>query len=305
MSNTKTIKLRAFNVSNETLTSSRNSLFEQIISALAQRHTISDRLMLLNQDSKQSYVLANSETGTQNNYIFGLVLDVTPYENGGELSKELLNETSINLSQVTQARENSLLCQDHFYFLLTPNLLIANCKRSSIISKLQTYLNWLIDDVRGDLIMSFAPIIETVTFVEPKEIRSLEIGNVKMSIDTSTGIKTLDVKKFLSGLFNEVPELEALRNNEILQAFLTLKFKRPSKMTPEKFATLIGDFAKSVETSDSIKITNKKGRTITGSQIEKNKAISINCTIEGLIVEQELKLAMQQYIQEIQNEHKE
>lgn len=301
----KTIKLRAFDVSNETLTSSNKSLFELIISALADKHTISDRLMLLNQDSNQSYVLAYSETGTQNNYIFGLVLEVTPYENGGELSKDLLNESSISLSQVTQARENSLLCQDHFYFLLTPNLLIANCKRSSIISKLQTYLNWLIDNTRGDLVMSFAPIIETINFVEPKEIRSLEIGNVKMSIDTATGIKTLDVKKCLGSLFDEVPELQTLRNNEILQAFLTLKFKKPTKMTPEKFASLIGEFAKSVETSDSIKITNKKGRTIKGSQIEKNKDITVNCTIEGLIVEQELKLAMQQYIQDIRNERKE
>ena len=81
----RSIKLRAFDVDNITLTSTNKSLFEHIITNLSKRPTINDRLMLLNQDSAQSYVLAYSEISGSGNSIFGLVLDVIPYENGGEL----------------------------------------------------------------------------------------------------------------------------------------------------------------------------------------------------------------------------
>lgn len=217
----------------------------------------------------------------------------------------MLKEKSITLKQVSQAKENSLLCKDYFYFFLTPNRLIANCKRSSIISKLQTYLNWLIDDVRGNILLSFTPTIEIVNLVQPKDVRSMEIGNVKIPVESQTGLKTLDVKKWLSGIFDEVPELKQLKDNEILQAFLTLKFKKPNKMSTDEYAELIGNFAKSVETSDDIKITNKQGKTIRGSEIEKVKSITINCTLEGLIIEQDLKQEMQKYLQELNDEHKE
>lgn len=298
----RSIKLRAFDVDNITLTSTNKSLFEHIITNLSKRPTINDRLMLLNQDSAQSYVLAYSEISGSGNSIFGLVLDVIPYENGGELSKDLLKEQSIKLSQVTQAKENSLLCKDHFYFYLTPSILIATCKRSSIISKLQTYLNWIVDDVRENAIMSFTPLIETVNLVPPTELRSMEIGNISLPVGSGASVKKLDVKKWLGNIFDEVPELNELRENEVLQAFLTLKFKRPKKMSIEDYSKLLGNFAKSVETSEDIKLTNKKGNTIKGNQIEKFKIATINCTLEGLIVEQDLKQMMQSYVQEINNE---
>lgn len=310
---TKKLTLRAFKIENPSLTEPNSGILRLLQQVLTPQSTAAKRRMPLNIEDPDRDLLANFTWATNNSYMFGMMLRIIPADNGGVISEELFNQPTITMAQVSAGNPDQSQYKDHFYFAVNNSYLVTSLAGNIGIDRLQTYLNWLLESVRGERLFQLTELTrlpEGVPLSQIKDIQFVGGGNVvaasptekeQTTISHTLGNLTDGVLELLMG--NDNTNLEKIRANQLIEARLFIKLKgKPKEMAQEEFQRVMGAIATNVTNDSGIVLRTKDGNKYTGAAVKVKKAVSVECVEANRIVEEQLKQEMELFLSEIRHQ---
>lgn len=217
------------------------------------------------------------------------------------------------MAQVNAGNPDQSQYKDHFYFAVNNSYLVTSLAGNIGIDRLQTYLNWLLESVRGERLFQLTELTrlpEGVPLSQIKDIQFVGGGNVvaasptekeQTTISHTLGNLTDGVLELLMG--NDNTNLEKIRANQLIEARLFIKLKgKPKEMAQEEFQRVMGAIATNVTNDSGIVLRTKDGNKYTGAAVKVKKAVSVECVEANRIVEEQLKQEMELFLSEIRHQ---
>lgn len=307
----KRINLLAFDIENEDMGKAHSDLFDKLKMKLESGDNADTRRMKLNSDSPEEDLL--SDYSINDKYIFGVIWRIAPSQETPSIPADFFKKPTIQINEI-QEQEKSvhLRCKNHYYFALNKQYLVCNLPKSKIKS-LQTYLNWLLEALRGDKLYKFTPKIKAPDSIKLSDIKKISFADPRVKKSSakvptkkeasSEGVKVFKfAEDLLKKVTGEMPALDDLINNKILKAQLLVKFSKPSKMDEEDYAKLLGAYMKPIGDSDGVNFTLNNGKKISGSNILRAKDVQITKIDSIRINEPELIQEMEAFLRELNKE---
>lgn len=280
---------------------------------LTPESTAAGRRMPLNAEDPDRDLLANFSWATNNTYMFGMMLRIIPADNGGVLDESLFERPTITMADVNAGNAEQSQYKDHFYFAINNNYVVTSLSGNLNIDRLQTYINWLLREVRGERLFLFTELTkmpEGVPYNQISDIQFVGGGNTISSVPTENESSTISTS--LGNITNEVLEklfgrdtenLEKIRSNQLVEARLFIKLKRkPREMAQDEFQRVMGAIATNITNDSGIVVRTKDGNKYTGAEIKIKKPVSIECIESNRIVEEQLKQEMELFLNEIREQ---
>lgn len=267
--------------------------------------------MPLNVDEPDRELLANYSWSGSRSYLFGMMLRVIPAENGGMISEELFEQPMITMAQVASSSSSESQYKDHFYFALDNNYLVTTLSGNINISRLQTYLNWLLESVRGARLFEFTEMTKVpdgVPLSQLKEIQFIGGGSVTTTRPTegeqnfSLSLKDLS-SSVLRSVVCDTTSLDTILEKRLIEARLLLKVKgKPRYMAEDEFHQVMGAIVTNVTNDEGLILRTKDGNKYTGAEIKVKRPVSVERIEANRIVEEQLKQEMERFLGEIRVE---
>lgn len=306
----KKFTLRAFRIENPSLTEANSGILGLLKQVLTPESTAALRRMPLNAEDPDRDLLANFIWATNNGYMFGMMLRIIPADNGGVLSEAMFNRPIITMSDLTAGNQEQSQYKGHFYFALNNNYLVTTLSGNINIDRLQTYINWLLDSVRGDRLFQLAELTKLPDGVALNQIRDIQfVGGGTTVAATPTDSESTTISTSLGRVADNVLELlmgedrinlDKIRSNQLIEARLFLKLKgKPKDMAQEEFQRVMGAIATNVTNDSGIMVRTKDGSKYTGAAVKLKKTISVECTGANRIVEEQLRQEMELFLSEV------
>lgn len=303
-------KLRAFKIENTSITTGSAGVLEMLNTKLKQVPTAQDRRMKLNKQDSDEDLLAFFEWTSGGGVFFGMMMRIIPAEQGGVLSEDFFQKEFIQISDLTEGEENASQYKDHYYFALTDSYLVTDLSGTTTIERLQTYLNWLLEDVRKETLISLTPVMTLPPSVQAKDIKSVEFGGVETSSviapNESNAQFSLnaDLEKITGAvwncLFGDSTTWDKIKEDQLVSAKLVVKIKsKPKSMAKDEYQRVMGAIAKNVAGDSGFAIHTKNG-TYSGDEIKLTKVVEVETTSKNRVSEVQLKQKMERFLQEIQ-----
>ena len=312
----KQVKLRAFEISNNTVTKPL-----QVAALLKQKLDSSEssnkRRMLLNKDDpkKEEDLISHFDT-SKNSIVFATMLRIAPGDNVQHIDEKLFEKANFSISDLLNAKlSTSAIYKDHYYFLLSNRFVVTNLSGRTTIMRLQTYLNWLLNEL-----IEINPVIELKEEYDLSNVRSFVIqdpsndnktnleATAKDNAGTSVVSRYKDITNFaiqhVKELFADAEELEDIDFSQLVSAKLLIQIKKPNKNSPEEVRKVFSAMLKPVSDLDNISFKTRGGKSVTGSELEKTKQVEVDTTDTGKLNEQTLCQQMEVFIKELENADK-
>ncbi|MDY3344326.1 hypothetical protein PG593_04430 [Riemerella anatipestifer] len=306
MGRSKTVKMRAFRITNNNIHSDNVNVFP-LLSEQLKNSTANERRLVLNDKdpNKEEDLICDYKVSTST--IFGALLRIRNGDNIPELPEEIFESNTIHLEELDDLKiESSLFYKDHYYFLLSENYLIVTLRGNVTITHFQTYINWLLESVRAKDLFEFTPIVKNVPDMPLKDIKQITIKDPARQKEDA--YELTETKKFsidiLCSMLKDVTSLDEVMLSEVISAELLLKFSKPKKMTNEEYQNYFGAFIKPISDLENVTFYPKKGNAIKAEEIEEIEEVKIETTDSGKISEPELKQVMEKYLNQIENDYK-
>ena len=310
MSKPKLFKLRAFVIENNNIHQNESDVYDKIVEKL-NNSLAKDRRMLLNADdpSKEEDLICDYDISSEN-YINGAMLRIAPSNDVVNIPDDLFNEQKIVLNDLDRLEiNNEIIYKDHYYFMFNNKFLITTLQGNTTITRFQTYINWLLQDLRGSNLYEFTPKVTFQPNLKMYDIKSMKVTDpaINQNIDETdesnvyTKLKNIPLQ-ILKDFVTDVRSLDDVVLSEIISAELLIKFSKPKKMSKEDYQRSMGAFMKPIADTDNIALYPKKGRPIVGRDILKIKEVSIETTDSGRISENQLTQEMEKFLKELVNE---
>lgn len=230
----KKLTLRAFKIENPSLTEPHSGILGLLQEVLTSESIAAQRRMPLNAEDPDRDLLANFTWATNNSYMFGLMLRIIPADNGGVISEELFSQPTITMAQVNAGHPDQSQYKDHFYFALNNNYLVTSLAGNINIDRLQTYINWLLEGVRGERLFQFTELTKLPDGVQLSQIKDIQFvggGNVVAATPTENEPTTFSARlggltdDLLGQLIGDASSLAEIRSNQLIEARLFLNSK--------------------------------------------------------------------------------
>ena len=308
----KKVILRAFKIENSTLSEPHSSILSCLEQILTSASRAGDRRLQLNEQDEDCDLLSNFEWRHNNSNLFGMMMRIIPADNGGLIASDLFERNTIAITDVDSGGSGQTQYKDHFYFALNNEYLVTNLAGNVNITRLQTYLNWLLVDVRGERIFQFTELTKLPEGVPLSNIERIEFvggGNVVSAPTTSREPGTVTTllhnlsDAVLSQIVNDTASLEEIRNSQVIEAKLFLKVKRkPKEMAMEDYQRVMGAIATNISNDDGIVLKTKDGNKYTGEAIKVKKEVDVERTTGNRIVEEQLKQEMELFLTELRTQ---
>jgi hypothetical protein len=245
--------------------------------------------------------------------MFGMMLRIIPADNGGVLDESLFNRPTITMADVNAGNAEQSQYKGHFYFAINNYYVVTSLSGNLNIDRLQTYINWLLREVRGERLFLFTELTkmpEGVPYNQISDIQFVGGGNTISSVPTQNESSTISTS--LGNITNEVLEklfgqdtenLDKIRSNQLVEARLFIKLKRkPREMAQDEFQRVMGAIATNITNDSGIVVRTKDGNKYTGAEIKIKKPVSIECIESNRIVEEQLKQEMELFLNEIREQ---
>lgn len=301
----KNVKLRAFRIENKTFTKSSSEILNPLYKVLSGNISAKERSLKLNDQDDDEDLLSNFEWQADRYYLFGLMLRITPGENTGQISEELLSKKKFSIDDIENNVHEEKAYKESYYFAINDSYVVTNLSGTYTIDRLQTYINWLLESERKEALFSFTPVTVVPNGIKVEDIKSIEFGNNfvartnSTNEDFSTRMKSLTLSA-INTLFGEIEELKNFQNEQLVSAKLLLKIKRkPKEMKEEQYTKIMGAITKPLSDADGITIHTKKNGKFSGGEIQKNKIVPIEMTENNHLVEEQLKQEMEAFLKEL------
>ena len=310
---TKNITLRAFKIENDNLTTPHSGILSLLQTALANKVMTVDRLMPLNAEEPDRDLLANFTWATNNTYMFGMMLRIIPADRGGVIDDVLFSEKeTITITDINTGNSNQSQYKSHYYFAIENNYVITSLPGNQNIYRLQTYINWLLQDVRGDRMFYLTELTKLPEGLSLRQIKSIQFtGDNRLSAtptdsseSTSISTKIMHITDdLLRYIMDDTNSLDDIRSNQLVEARLFLKIKKskPKMMEQEEFQSVMGSVVTNIANDENLLIETRDGNKSTGDMIKVKKQVSIEQTEANRIVEEQLKQEMESFLREIEN----
>lgn len=308
----KKIILRAFRIENSSFSESHSGILSCLERLLTSTSTAGTRRLLLNEQDEDCDLLANFEWRHNNSNLFGMMMRIIPAENGGLIASNLFEHNTIAITDVDTGISGQSQYKDHFYFALNNEYLVTNLAGNINITRLQTYLNWLLVDVRGERIFQFTELTKLPDGVSFSNIDRIEFvggGNVVSAPTTSQ--EPIAVTRLLhnlsdavlSQIVNDTASLDEIRNSQVIEATLYLRVKKkPKDMAQDEYQRVMGAIATNISNDDGIVLKTKDGNKYTGEAIKVKKEVEVERTTSNRIVEEQLKQEMELFLTELRTQ---
>lgn len=312
MASNKNIILRAFKIENSTFSEPHSNILSCLEQILTSTSKAGDRRLQLNEQDEDCDLLSNFEWRHNNGNLFGMMMRIIPAENGGLIASDLFERNTIAITDVEASSSGQEQYKDHFYFALNNEYLVTNLAGNVNVARLQTYLNWLLVDVRGERIFQFTELTklpEGVSFSNIERIEFVGGGNVVSAPTTPQEPGTVTTMlhdlsdALLSQIVNDTASLEEIRNSQVIEAKLFLRIKKkPKEMAQEEYQRVMGAIATNISNDDGIVLKTKDGNKYTGEAIKVKKEIEVERTTGNRIVEEQLKQEMELFLTELRTQ---
>jgi len=303
----KKFTLRAFEIQNPILTRQHSNLRELLSQRLDQT-IVDQRRMPINSQDKDEDLICNYEEN-DNDFIWGSILRVCPSDNVLNIPDDLFQEDKIDLQVLDSLQDQGeLMYRSHYYFLISNSRLITTLPRTTTITRLQTYINWFLEKLRGKEIYEFSPMIENAPILNLAAVRQLKVDmhdpiHNMDDTDTSSQSKSmLDVPlNFLREAMSDVSGLDETVLSQIISAKLLISLKRkPKDMDKDTYSkAMLSAYLKPMADLDHVTLYPRVGKPINGSEITKTEDIEVDQLASNNIAEKELKLKMESYLRSI------
>lgn len=312
----KNVTLRAFSIKEDGAITSSGKVLNLLRAKLSESSTAKERCMLLSMEdpNQEKDLISNFEEAANPESIFCTMLRIAPGEDSQHITSDLLEKPSFALDDLQNIYSQDdisipVICKEHYYFSINDNYLVTNLRSGKTAKDLQIYLAWIMDD---DLFELY-PLTELPEGISLKDIRNITFSGGSLSYndngtakgDDESGIKSVKLGKLAMGvianLLSDTKELSQHDLERYITAELVLKIKKPSASEKEDFQKSMGAILMPVADLESIAIRPKKGKTITGKELAKEKIVEISVTESGKLVEQALRQEMSKFINELEN----
>jgi hypothetical protein len=240
----------------------------------------------------------------------GTVIRFFYSDDTGIIPDDLFDNEQIQISDIEDlGTDQKRLLKDNYYFMLNDSYLItALCGTSS--KKFQTYINWLLEDVRGEKLYEFTPKFNKTTGTQLSQIKNILIKDSSISVpigSTETEEPKKAVFKFdfdkIKDLFNDTSSFEEIKKRNIMTATVSLQFgKRPKDMKKEDYEKALSSFIKPIDDANDITFITKNNGRISGNDVLLTKKIEVSLTESKHIVESDLFQEMEIMLNELKNE---
>lgn len=304
---TKKITLRAFLFAKEsTLMTPLDDILGSVKKCL-ESTVAENREMQLNQEdeTRESDLLSGYEI--QENNIFATMMRIAPGADDTHIDETLMKKKSFSVGEMKRSSTtDSAIYKSHYYICFNNNYLVTNLPRTTSISRVETYLNWLLKSHKYSIVPVVIPTpnltladVNTITFKpyaaskkNPHEGQS-DVKSKWVALADSVLAKIPEL------LFGESESLPDIEWKSVISAELILKIKDQSKIKNEEFQKIFGSLLKPVSEADQIVLKNRKGESIKGSEILKTKPVEIEMTENKFLVEPNLHQEMARFLDEL------
>ena len=307
----KQITLRAFKIDNPNLTEVNSGILDKLQQVLTPNSTAADRRMPLNRNEPDRDLLSDFEWASNKKYLFGMILRIIPAENGGVLDEAVFNQHTITLSQINAGNPGQSQYKDHFYFAINNDYLVANIPGNLNVDRFQTFINWLLQNIRGERLYQFTELTKVPDGVKLSDIKEIQFVGGGTTVATNiTDNPPITIKaqlgqisdSILKALVGDTVSLNEIRNNRLIEANLFLRIKsKPKDMAENEFKRVMGAIATNVTNDSGIVVKTKDGNKYTGEAVKVKKRITVDCIAPNQIVEEQLKQEMELFLSEIKN----
>lgn len=312
---TKNITLRAFKIENDNLTTPHSGILSLLETALANKVMTVDRLMLLNTEEPDRDLLANFTWATNNTYMFGMMLRIIPADRGGVIDDVLFSEKkTITITDINTGNSNQSQYKSHYYFAIDNNHVITSLPGNQNIYRLQTYINWLLRNVRGNKMFHLTELTKLPEGFSLRQIKSIQftrdnrlsVTPTDSSESTSISTKIMNITNdLLRHIMDDTNNLDDIRSYQLVEASLLLKIKKnkPKRMEQEEFQRVMGSVVTNIANDENFLIETRDGNKYTGNTIKVKKQVIIEQTKANRIVEEQLKQEMESFLREIEDQN--
>lgn len=179
--------------------------------------------------------------------------------------------------------------------------LITNLPTNKTITRLQTYVNFLLSSEDFEL----TPIIISSPENKLSDLKRITVKNPFTDTlkKNRTENKSIRIDKNLfeivKGLFKDTQNLDDVDLSQIISAELILKLTKPRRMSEEEYQRLYGAYLKPISDIDNISFKDKNGKQIKGKDVLKTKNVDIEITETGELVEPQLNQEMIKFLNEL------
>lgn len=307
-------KLRAFEIINSDINKKQSDLGDKLRLKLQTSTAVNDRRMLLNAEDPQkeedliSDFAKNSEEGDP---FFCTMLRVALGNNVQHIDNTLFSKKNFTISDLNSSVVNAeAIYKNHYYFSVNNNFLITNMPGNLTITRLQTYLNWLLNDL-----YEVNPLVAQDAMPELSNIKDIIVRDpvTGSSVATNSGKssfgKTFNIGKAALGLVREAltdaKDISDHQLEQMISAKLVIEFKKPKKDDDEQIKRAFGALLKPVSDLDNFEfMTRNNKKIIKGKKLLRVKDVTIETTDTHLLNEAQLSQEMNRFIRELENERK-
>ncbi|MGJ7025053.1 hypothetical protein [Petrimonas sulfuriphila] len=311
-SGTKQIKLRAFSISNYAIDKKDSGLMELLASTLS-GSIAKDRKMRLNPDDPQNEEdLISDYSAKEGVCINGAVLRISSSGDIPNIPDDYLDKEKITIMDLDSIQmQSSIIYKMHYYFALNSTHIVTNLQGNIPIKRFETYINWFLENIRGELMFEFIPCTTPTPQTRLSEIANMAFKNNTVGDEfesqSQEGFVKSKVSKagadILKLLIGDTEKFQVLKDAQIISAELLIKFSKPSKMKKEDYEKLMGMYLKPIAETDDVVFTTKKGTKVKGSDILRTKVVDIELTDSKKISEPQLFQEMERFLKELKNEN--
>ena len=297
----KKFTLRAFEISTTNPNDDASTCLSDIVKALDSDSNIAEkRLMALDgENSVQDFL---SSYDVNKSYLFGSLMRVKPGSQLSEIPESLLSSSKISQSDLKGINKN-LIGIDLYYFFLTKKYLITTLKSSFPIKRLETYINWLI---QNNKLYSFYPCVDSST-VKAKDVKEIIFSDSNDGNSFGNALKDNEEKfffvkelpnKLLSFLGLPSNTIGEILNHGLVSSKVSLSFKKNKNKDESSYKELLSAPLKPVSEIDNVKYKTKEGKIISGREVLRTKNVEIELVEKDIISEPQLIQEMQKFAME-------
>ena len=302
-STAKKVTVRSFKITNTQLSENSSGILNMLKNILTPESTIDARKMKLSEEEQDEDVMAYYKWYKNDSLLFGTMMCIMPATAGGVLTPELLNKNTLTQDDVINGQNNQWQIKDHFFFLTDDKYLLVSLPSSRSIERFQTYLNYLLEDIRTSVI-DVQPVLVTASDLGVKKIRSIVIGNQTISTSPelnkiSTWLKSVP-KELVQSILKQQDSLDEIDLDQLISAELVIKIKNKPKKGLKDSEKIVGAFLKPTTTNSGVVINTDKGQ-FKGQDVQHKETLEIQVTDSGNIIYENMKLKMEQVLQSIKD----
>ncbi|WP_432786933.1 hypothetical protein AAEX37_00997 [Oligella sp. MSHR50489EDL] len=308
----KEVKLRAFEISNPLIISASKDILKPLKEKLDTTDTTQERCMILSHEdsNKEQDLISYYESFGQNSSLYCTLLRIAPGSNVTHVTKVLLGKKQFSIEELeNQEIDTAAIYKYHFDFSIKGNFLVTNLRGNITIKRLQTYLAWFLNDEN----LEITPVIEppseiklsdlsVASFSEPRTENAQQ--NTSSSTTKASKIMSL-AKSTIKDLLKDSDSLKDIELDEIIEAELLIKFRKPRTMDDEVYQKKLGSILKPVADLENVMFrTNDRKRLVSGKELLLVKTVSVETTESGHLVEQDLLQEMSKFLDELIQKNK-